>query len=105
MLGKAAGKVQTHSRVSIQNRPFFSRIGFLQEILTDQGTDFMSKLLDKCILDVYCLLGIKGLRTTPHHPQTDGLTEQFNETLKQMLSKFVNETGSVLGPVAALCLV
>ncbi|XP_057693505.1 uncharacterized protein LOC130916648 [Corythoichthys intestinalis] len=68
----------------------FSRVGFPQEILTDQGTNFMSKLLK----DVYQLLGIKGLRTTAYHPQTDGLTERFNQTLKQMLRKFVNETGS-----------
>jgi len=69
---------------------FFSRVGFPKEILTDQGTNFMSKLLK----DVYQLLGIKGLRTTPYHPQTDGLTERFNQTLKQMLCKFVDETGS-----------
>uniref|UniRef100_A0A667YIB5 Gypsy retrotransposon integrase-like protein 1 n=1 Tax=Myripristis murdjan TaxID=586833 RepID=A0A667YIB5_9TELE len=69
---------------------FFSRVGFPREILTDQGTNFMSTLLKQ----VYQLLGIKGLRTTPYHPQTDGLTERFNQTLKQMLRKFVNETGS-----------
>ena len=43
---------------------------------------------------VYRLLGIKGLRTTPYHPQMDGLGERFNQTLKQMLRKFVDETGS-----------
>lgn len=50
----------------------------------------MSNLLKQ----VYQLLGIKSVRTTPYHPQTDGLTERFNQTLKQMLRKFVNETGS-----------
>lgn len=69
---------------------FFSRVGFPQEILTDHGNNFMSKLLK----DVYQLLGIRGLRTTPYHPQTDGLTERFNQTLKQMLRKFVDDTGS-----------
>lgn len=69
---------------------FFSRVGFPCEILTDQGTNFMSELLKQ----VYQLLGIKRVRTTPYHPQTDGLTERFNQTLKQMLRKFVNETGS-----------
>ncbi len=49
----------------------------------------MSTLLKQ----VYQLLGIKSLRTTPYHPQTDGLTERFNQTLKQMLRKFVSETG------------
>ncbi|XP_049447271.1 uncharacterized protein LOC125897860 [Epinephelus fuscoguttatus] len=69
---------------------FFSRVGFPHEILTDQATNFMSTLLKQ----VYQLLGIKSVRTTPYHPQTDGLTERFNQTLKQMLRKFVNETGS-----------
>ncbi len=68
----------------------FSRVGFLSEILTDQGTNFMSTLLKQ----VYKLLGIKSLRTTPYHPQTDGLTERFNQTLKQMLRKFVCDSGN-----------
>ncbi|XP_032402498.1 protein NYNRIN-like [Xiphophorus hellerii] len=62
----------------------FSRVGFPCEIVTDQGTNFMSALLKQ----VYQLLGIKGVRTTPYHPQTDGLTERFNQTLKQMLQKY-----------------
>ncbi|CAI5638198.1 unnamed protein product [Oreochromis niloticus] len=66
------------------------RVGFPQEILTDQGTNFMSTLLKQ----VYKLLGIRSVRTTPYHPQTDGLTERFNQTLKQMRRKFVNDTGS-----------
>lgn len=76
--------------VSFSLVQFFSRVGFPREILTDQGTNFMSTLLKQ----VYQLLGIKRVRTTPYHPQTDGLTERFNQTLKQMLRKFVNETGS-----------
>lgn len=67
---------------------FFARVGFPKEILTDQGTNFMSKLLR----DVYKLLGIKGIQMTPYHPQKDGLTERFNQTLKQMLRKFINDT-------------
>ncbi|KAL0147249.1 hypothetical protein M9458_057442 [Cirrhinus mrigala] len=47
----------------------------------------------QCVREVYQLLGIKSLRTTLYHPQTDGLTERFNQTLKQMLRKFVSETG------------
>ena len=68
----------------------FSRVGFPRTILTDQGSNFMSELLRQ----VYQLLGIKGIRTTPYHPQTDGLTERFNQTLKQMLRKFVSESGA-----------
>uniref|UniRef100_A0A3P9LY71 Gypsy retrotransposon integrase-like protein 1 n=1 Tax=Oryzias latipes TaxID=8090 RepID=A0A3P9LY71_ORYLA len=68
----------------------FSRVGIPCEIITDQGTNFTSNLLK----DVYRLLGIRGVKTSPYHPQTDGLVERFNKTLKSMLRKFVNDTGS-----------
>lgn len=68
----------------------FSRVGIPKEIITDQGTNFTSKMLK----EVYSLLGIQGVKTSPYHPQTDGLVERFNKTLKSMLRKFVSETGS-----------
>jgi len=67
----------------------FSRVGIPREVLTDCGTNFMSKLLQQ----VYQLLGIKKIKTTPYHPQTDGLVERYNQTLKNMLRKFVSHTG------------
>ena len=67
----------------------FSRVGIPQEILTDQGTNFTSKLLG----ELYRLLNIKALRTSPYHPQTDGLVERFNGTLKGMLRKTAQEDG------------
>ncbi|KAL2099488.1 hypothetical protein ACEWY4_003882 [Coilia grayii] len=67
----------------------FSRVGIPQEVLTDQGTAFLSRTMKQ----VYSLLGIKGIRTTPYHPQTDGLVERYNQTLKGMLRKFVAVNG------------
>ncbi len=64
-----------------------SRVGILKEILTDQGTAFMSRT----IRELYGLLGIKSVRTSVYHPQTDGLVERFNRTLKTMIRKFVYE--------------
>ncbi len=65
----------------------FSRVGIPAEILTDQGTPFMSRLM----ADLCRLLQVKQLRTTVYHPQTDGLIEQFNQTLKQMLRRVAAE--------------
>ena len=73
-------------RVLIQ---LFSRVGIPDEILTDQGTNFTSRLMQL----LYKQLGISAIRTTPYHPQTDGLVERFNQTLKKMLQKFVDDTG------------
>lgn len=71
----------------------FSRVGIPREILTDQGTAFMSLVMKVCNL-----LRIKQVRTSVYHPQTDGLVERFNKTLKQMLK--VIERREELGPTA-----
>ena len=49
----------------------------------------MSQLLK----EIYRLLNIHPIRTTPYHPQTDGLVERFNRTLKSMLKKVASEEG------------
>ncbi|XP_073784003.1 uncharacterized protein [Danio rerio] len=66
-----------------------SRVGIPTEILTDQGTPFMSRLM----ADLCHLLKVKQLKTSVYHPQTDGLVERFNKTLKQMLRRVVAEDG------------
>lgn len=38
------------------------------------------------------LFRIDKTRTTTFHPQSDGLVERFNRTLKAMLTKFVSQT-------------
>ena len=64
----------------------FSRVGVP---LTDQGTNFTSKLLK----EIYHLLHIHPIRTTPYQPQCDGLIERFNRTLKSMLRKAAVKEG------------
>ncbi|KAI2667414.1 Retrovirus-related Pol polyprotein from transposon 17.6 [Labeo rohita] len=64
-----------------------TRVGIPAEILTDQGTPFMSRLM----ADLCRLLQVKQLRTTVYHPQTDRLVECFNQTLKQMLRRVAAE--------------
>ena len=66
---------------------FFSTVGIPVEILTDQGSNFMSKLLK----EVYHLMGVKPICTSPYHPQTDGFVERFNQTLKAMLRRSAEE--------------
>ena len=68
---------------------FFARVGILREILTDQGSNFMSQLLQ----EMYRLMKIHPIRTSPYHPQTDGLVERFNKTLKAMLRRLIKEEG------------
>ena len=60
---------------------FFSSIGIPRGVLIDQGTNFMNQLMG----EVYRMLGVKTIQRSPYHPQTDGLVECFNQTLKAML--------------------
>ena len=77
------------SRIANELVKLFARVGVPEEILTDQGTNFTSHLLQ----EIYKLLRIKPIRTTPYHPQTDGLVERFNHTLKSMLRKTATTEG------------
>ncbi|XP_061882687.1 uncharacterized protein LOC133633904 [Entelurus aequoreus] len=64
-----------------------SRVGIPKEILTDQETSFMSHTLK----ELYGLLGIKSIRTSVCHLQTDGLVERLNTILKSIIRKFVHK--------------
>ena len=82
----------------------FARVGIPSEILTDQGSNFTSKLLS----ELYRLLKIQGVRTSPYHPQSDGVVERFNQTLKMMLRKVVTKEGKdwdkLLPYICSFCL-
>ena len=58
-------------------KEYICRYGVPQHLHTDQGRNFESKL----IKEVCELLGIKKTRTSPYHPQSDGIVERFNRRL------------------------
>ena len=59
----------------------FLRFSILEQLHSDQGAQFESQLMS----EVCNLLHIHKTRTTPYHPQRDGLVERFNRTLLNML--------------------
>ena len=61
--------------------------GIPAQILTDLGSNFQSESMEA----LYKQLGIKQLRTTAYHPQTDGAVEKFNKTLGDMLTAHVHQ--------------
>lgn len=60
------------------------RYGIPQSLLSDQRKNFLSEL----VLNVWKLLHIKKLNTTPYHPQTDGIRERFNRTIATMIARY-----------------
>ena len=75
------------------------RHGVPRKIIHDRAPEFLSDLLQ----DTAELMRLKQLPTAGGHPQTDGLVERFNRTLKKMLCKLVEKRGKnwdmLLGPV------
>ncbi|CAL9703524.1 unnamed protein product [Knipowitschia caucasica] len=65
----------------------FTRFGVPSELHSDQGRNFESQVFS----EVCRLLGIKKTRTTPLHPQSDGLVERFNRTLANQLAILVSK--------------
>ena len=64
-----------------------SRCGAPNQLHSDQGPEFESKLIS----EMCRILNIDKTRTTGYHPQSDGQVERFNRTLLAMLSKYVQD--------------
>ena len=57
-------------------------------VISDQGREFVNQVQE----ELYRLTGTEHRVTSAYHPQTNGLTERFNQTLQTALLKVVNET-------------
>jgi transposase InsO family protein len=64
-----------------------ARHGVPTKLITDHGRNFEADLMKK----VFEFLGVKKLRTSPYHPQTDGQVERLNRTLKGIVKTYVNQ--------------
>ena len=74
-------------------KEFVSRHGLPERIHTDQGKQFESLLFRELCLR----LDIDKSRTTPYHPQGDGVVERANRTIQNILKIFVDEAKFKLG--------
>ena len=64
-------------------------MGVPDKIHSDQGGQFESELFQQMCKR----LGIQKTRTTPYHPESDGMVERFMRTLKDMVAKYVDPQG------------
>ena len=73
--------VRTTARVLYNN--YFSIFGFLQRLMSDQGTEFCGK-----VIAAMCgLLGVEKVQTTLYHPQTNGSAKRVHQMLQRMIGK------------------
>ena len=62
---------------------YISIFGALTRLLSNRGPSFMSSVIE----ELFKILGIKWLQTTPYHPQTNGLVERLHQTIMCMIRK------------------
>jgi len=60
---------------------FFTLVELPKSVQLVQGSNFMSHLFQEVMLQ----LGIKQVKLTPYHPQTQGALERYHQTLKNMM--------------------
>ena len=63
---------------------FFTLFGLPKSVQSDQGSNFMSHLFQ----DVMAQLGIKQVKASAYHPQSQGALERFHQTLKTMMRSY-----------------
>ena len=56
-------------------------------LISDQGREFVNSVKE----ELFALTGTEHRVTSAYHPQTNGLTERFNQTLQTALIKIVND--------------
>jgi transposase InsO family protein len=66
---------------------FICQHGIPESIVTDCGTEFLSKIFSSCCK----LLQIEKMNTTPYHPQANGSLERSHRTLAEYLRHYVEK--------------
>ena len=79
-------KQHTAANVAQALGTVFSRFGFPQEILSDQGSDFMSELMQVFLNE----FSVHHIRTSPYHPQSNGACERFSGTVKTTIRSLLD---------------
>jgi len=75
-----------HSVVSFLYEDIFTHFGVPIEIVTNQGGQFTSKLVEKLMKEYK----VKHRKSTPYHPQANGQVESTSKVLEGIITKTVH---------------
>lgn len=65
----------------------FSRFGIPEEVLTDNGSVFVAKLTQFLLK----ALGVRHIKISPYHPQSNSMLERWHRVLKTIITKTCQE--------------
>jgi transposase InsO family protein len=82
----AVPDIKTSTLADLLVERIVCRHGAPRTLLSDQGSSFVSELAAA----VYHRLGVNKIQASAYHPQTNGLVERYNRTMKEMLTKYVD---------------
>jgi transposase InsO family protein len=78
-----AAAVHQKSQPRDFNSSNFCRLGVQRDLHSDQGRNFESRFIQ----EVLQRLGVSKTRTTPLHPQSDGMVERYLKTAEEHTRK------------------
>jgi len=81
----------TTSMVAEALLEIFSRVGLPLKVHSDRGSQFTSDVMK----EVYKLLSVKQSTTSPYHAMSNGVVQNFNKCLKNLLKKIASEKPKV----------
>jgi hypothetical protein len=80
-------KTQTAEETANKLVEYVSRHSVMDTILTDQGRNFQSELMD----ELWELFDVHKVRTTPYFPSANGQCERMMRSMQNMLENYCNE--------------
>jgi hypothetical protein len=80
-------KTQTAEETANKLIEYVSRHSVMDTILTDQGRNFQSELMD----ELWELFDVHKVRTTPYFPSANGQCERMMRSMQNMLANYCNE--------------
>ena len=85
----------TAKAVALGMVEMFSRTGIPLQLVTDQGAQFVGSVVTQLCTNLH----IEKIRTTPYHPEGNGVVERMHGTLGAMLTKAASEGLDWVGQV------